>query len=100
MSKEQTTNGAPQSGASTTANANTAPNVTPALSEETLHQLERICEQLGAAPERSPQMARQLVKRARQLASERDWSEARALEYLLSLMFEASATGAEPQSPH
>lgn len=71
----------------------------PVLSAATLGQLERICERLGADKERSPQMARQLVKRAGQLAVERGWSEAQALEYLLSLMLKASDGGKEPQSP-
>lgn len=69
-----------------------------ALSTAALRQLERICEHLGADPQRSPQMARQLVKRAGQLARERDWSEAQALEHLLGLLLKASGSGEGPQT--
>lgn len=71
----------------------------PQISEAALAQLEQICERLGARPGNAPFMARQLVKRAGQLAVERDWSEAQALEHLLKLMLEASKGGGGSQSP-
>lgn len=79
-------------------NASNAGKETP-LSEESLRQLQLICERFGAPPESSALMARQLVKRAGQLAVQRGQSEAAALQYLLSLMVEASKRGDEPQSP-
>lgn len=79
-------------------NASDAGKETP-LSEESLRQLQLICERFGAPPESSALMARQLVKRAGQLAVQRGQSEAAALQYLLSLMVEASKQGDEPQSP-
>lgn len=50
---------------------------------------------LGCPPERTDVMAAQLLKRARQLASERGWPQPEALAHLLRLM--AGGWAAQPQ---
>ena len=51
-----------------------------------LNQLQEICRRLGASSAQAETMARQLLKRAEQLAVERKISPAQAMEHLLSVM--------------
>lgn len=57
-----------------------------------------LCERLGAEPGRARQMAGQLLKRSKQLALERQISEAEALEHLLGLLISAREGGGRRQS--
>ena len=49
-------------------------------------QLQELCRRLGASPEQAETMARQLMKRAEQLAVERTISQEKALEHLLRVL--------------
>ena len=49
-------------------------------------QLRELCCRLGASPEQAETMARQLLKRAEQLAVERKISQEKALEHLLRVL--------------
>ncbi len=49
-------------------------------------QLQELCRRLGASPEQAETMARQLLKRAEQLAVERKISREKALEHLLRVV--------------
>jgi len=51
-----------------------------------LKQIQEIFRRLGASPERAETMARQLIKRAEQLAVERKISPAQAMEHLLRVL--------------
>jgi len=51
-----------------------------------LVQLQELCSRLGASPEQAEIMARQLLKRAEQLATERKISREKALEHLLRVL--------------
>lgn len=59
--------------------------------------------QLGCPPDRTPQMAAQLDKRARQLVGERGWTYDQSLAHLLRLMAGGwaapGATGTAPFDP-
>lgn len=50
--------------------------------------LEKLCERLGADPERAPLMANQLIKRAAQVSQEKGITEVQAMEELLRLMLD------------
>jgi hypothetical protein len=52
-------------------------------------QLRALCEKLGSPPAQAAVMAAQLMKRAGQLASEREISREKAMEYLLKLVVQA-----------
>ena len=56
-----------------------------------LAALEKICLRWGAPPAVAEAMARQLLKRAEQLMSERGLSREQALAYLLNLMVRVQA---------
>ncbi|MEI8289059.1 MAG: hypothetical protein WCH99_06260 [Verrucomicrobiota bacterium] len=51
-----------------------------------ISQLAQVLVALGCPAEKSADMAAQLDKRARQLATEKGWSYEEALQYLLTLM--------------
>ena len=51
-----------------------------------LEQIQALCCRLGASPEQAETMARQLLKRAEQLAVERTISREKALEQLLRVL--------------
>lgn len=67
------------------------------MSDETdMHDTKKVAElfiRMGASRERSNIMAAQLLKRAEQLAEERNISKVAALENLLKLVFEAQQGG-------
>ena len=48
--------------------------------------LQELCRRLGASPEQAETMARQLLKRAEQLAVERNIPQEKALEHLLRVL--------------
>jgi hypothetical protein len=48
--------------------------------------LQELCRRLGASPEQAETMARQLLKRAEQLALERNMTQEKALEHLLRVL--------------
>ncbi|MBI3850865.1 MAG: hypothetical protein HY298_11410 [Verrucomicrobia bacterium] len=50
------------------------------------HELTKVLLELGCPPEKSEEMAAQLDKRARQLASQKGWTYEESLTHLLSLM--------------
>lgn len=66
-------------------------------------QLTTLCQRLGATPPQAQVMARQLAKRADQLAAERGLGRAQALEHLLRIVIDGRAGKApeasEPSSP-
>jgi hypothetical protein len=49
-------------------------------------QLHELCRRLGASPEQADTMARQLIKRADQLAAERNITPVAAMEHLLKVL--------------
>lgn len=49
-------------------------------------QIQELCRRLGASPEQAETMARQLIKRAEQLAAERKITLEKALEHLLRVL--------------
>lgn len=54
-------------------------------------KLTEFCLRLGAPPQQAGTMARQLLKRADQLAAERNQSREVAMDYLLRLVMKGSA---------
>ena len=63
------------------------------LNEERVVQVKVLFERMGAGVEQSEVMARQLVKRASQIASEQKISEVEAMETLLKKVVEARHGG-------
>ncbi|MCF3649949.1 hypothetical protein [Synoicihabitans lomoniglobus] len=61
-----------------------------------LERVTALCRKLGAAPEQAATMARQLLKRSEQLASERGCSHVEAMEYLLRLTIQGASGEAPP----
>lgn len=62
-----------------------------------LTQLTRLCERLGATtPEQAQTMARQLLKRADQLAAERGLTREAALQHLLTIVIEGRQGNVPP----
>lgn len=62
-----------------------------------LTQLTRLCERLGAAtPAQAETMARQLMKRADQLAAERDLTREAALQHLLEIVVQGRQGNVPP----
>lgn len=57
------------------------------MSDET-EKITVICERLGAPPEQAVTMAKQLLKRADQIATERNIPRAQALAQLLQILVE------------
>lgn len=53
---------------------------------DNLEQIVKLCGKLGASPQQADTMARQLVKRAEQMAVERGITEVEAMEYLLKVL--------------
>ena len=49
-------------------------------------QIQELCRRLGAPPEQAETMARQLMKRAEQLAAERKITPEKAMEHLLRVL--------------
>lgn len=62
-----------------------------------LDQLAALCRRLGAPEPQAGAMARQLLKRAEQLAAERGQTREAALEYLLRLMVQGRAGEVPPE---
>ena len=62
-----------------------------------LEQLTAVCTRLGAPPAQAEVMARQLLKRAEQLAGERKQSREEALAYLLSLVVQGRSGAVPPE---
>lgn len=61
-----------------------------------LEEVTALCLQCGASQEQATVLARQLLKRAAQLARERGISEVEAMDYLLRLMISARDGGDLP----
>ncbi len=61
-----------------------------------LEQVKRLCRSLGADDTQAQRMAEQLMKRADQIASERDCSRVEAMQYLLSLTMKGAQGEAPP----
>jgi len=55
-----------------------------------LEQLTALCRRMGAAPAQADAMARQLAKRADQLAGQRGQTREEAMAYLLRLLVEGN----------
>jgi hypothetical protein len=64
-----------------------------------LEQLTRLCLKLGAPPEQADAMARQLMKRADQLAVSRRQSREEVMAYLLRLVVEGRGGGVPKEFP-
>jgi hypothetical protein len=62
-----------------------------------LEQLTQLCERLGAAPPQAATMAAQLLKRADQLAIERNTTREAALKGLLEVLIKGRAGEVPPQ---
>ncbi|MBM3874651.1 MAG: hypothetical protein FJ382_13155 [Verrucomicrobia bacterium] len=69
-------------------------------------RLRDLCGRLGATPDQADTLARQVARRADQLAAARGWSREQALAHLLRLLTEGSAgiapagfEGGPPPSP-
>lgn len=60
-------------------------------------KLAEFCQRLGASPQQAETMARQLLKRADQLAIERNQSREASLDYLLRLVMKGSAGELPPE---
>ncbi|MEM9227520.1 MAG: hypothetical protein AAGA45_06100 [Verrucomicrobiota bacterium] len=66
--------------------------------DEHLEQLTQLCERLGSSPEQALIMARQLIKRADQLAAERGIKQTEAMDYLLRLMISGRQGNVLPEA--
>ncbi len=68
-----------------------------------LEQLKTLCRRLGADAAQAETMAKQLLKRADQLAAERGWTRVQAMEHLLRLVVNGrsgeTAPGFEGRTP-
>lgn len=62
-----------------------------------LEKLTAICTRLGAPPTQAGVMARQLLKRADQLATERSQTREEALAYLLGLVVQGRSGEVPPE---
>jgi hypothetical protein len=62
-----------------------------------LTKLVEFCRKLGASPQQADTMARQLLKRAEQLAIERKQSREEAMAYLLKLVTQGNAGLVPPE---
>jgi hypothetical protein len=62
-----------------------------------LVQLTELCGRLGAPPAQSEAMARQLIKRAEQLAAERGQPRAEAMAYLLRVVMQGHRGEVPPE---
>jgi hypothetical protein len=62
-------------------------------------QLVELCRRLGASAQQAEAMARQLAKRADQLAAERGVTRVDAMKYLLEVVVKGRAGEALPQFP-
>lgn len=62
-----------------------------------LEQLTGLCRKLGAPTAQAETMARQLLKRAEQLAAERGQTREAALEYLLRIAVQGRAGEVPPE---
>lgn len=72
----------------------------PASGDVPVEEIAGALVELGCPADRSPQMAAQLDKRARQLAGERAWTYEQSLAHLLRLMAGGwAAPGATGRSP-
>lgn len=60
-------------------------------------RLTGLCGKLGAAPAQAEAMARQLIKRADQLAAERGLSREETMAYLLRLMVQGRSGEVPPE---
>ena len=65
------------------------------MSDE-IEKITVICERLGAPPEQAATMAKQLLKRADQLAAERNIPRAQALAQLLQILVEGRQGNVPP----
>jgi hypothetical protein len=62
-----------------------------------LAQLTKLCRGLGATPEQADAMARQLIKRADQLAAGRQQTREEAMAYLLRLVVQGRSGEVPPE---
>jgi hypothetical protein len=62
-----------------------------------LAQLTELCARLGAGPTQAGAMARQLIKRADQLAAERGQTREEAMAYLLRLVAQGRSGEVPPE---
>lgn len=62
-----------------------------------LTKLSALCAKLGAAPAQAEAMARQLIKRADQLAAERGQSREETMTYLLRLVVQGRSGEVPPE---
>lgn len=60
-------------------------------------QLTKLCRNLGATPEQAGAMARQLIKRADQLAAARKQTREEAMAYLLRLVMQGRSGEVPPE---
>ncbi len=60
-------------------------------------KLTEYCRKLGASPQQAGAMARQLLKRADQLAAERNQTREECMAYLLRLVAQGSAGQVPPE---
>ncbi len=64
---------------------------------EEVAKLALLCQRLGSPPQQAETMAKQLLKRADQLAAERNQSREACLDYLLRLVMKGSAGELPPE---
>lgn len=67
------------------------------MAMDDIKQLSRLCERLGAPRAQADTMARQLLKRAEQLAAERGQTREQALERLLRLTVQGRSGEVPPE---
>lgn len=61
-----------------------------------LEQVKKLCRSMGATPSQAETMARQLIKRAEQIAQERNVDRVEAMRYLLDLTLRGARGEAPP----
>lgn len=69
------------------------------LPDDTTERIAELCRRLGASEPQAHTMAAQLVKRAGQLATERNISEIEALNHLLTVLISGREGNPPPQLP-
>ncbi len=62
-------------------------------------QVMRLCQRWGASEAQARVMAKQLLKRADQLAAERGWTRVEAMAHLLTLVAKGSQGETTPEFP-
>jgi len=61
-----------------------------------LEHVKRLCKSFGADDAQAEVMARQLMKRADQIAEERGWEQVEAMRYLLEIALKGASGEAPP----